>query len=1007
MTALESRLLALVAGTSTYPESGGSLPELAQVPAEIATIGNVLKTVYAAELQEGSRLNPSKAPLLEAIRSVVEAPTDFPGTPDPLVIYLSGHGRDYGGQYYLCTYDTNPASGKLVTSAVSMADLAAILQGGGRREIVLVIDACYAEMGVEGIAALTLDSRSTSGARQTVWGISAASRVEEAEQLVFAEAFADALRGARVPNAGPYLHVTDLVEQVNLDRGSGQLATVMPTSSVPGSPRVFRNPLYAGRPPTVPAATLDQFVGRDRARDELRSFAAGATDGGIAALVVTGASGAGKSTLLSMLERDLEKEQTSAILLDARGRSRPDLMDELFDLLGLDKPTRPGPQVARLQDAAELDVLLIDAPDTMDGGAGFLEEILRPMARHGGRIRLLLACREMPAVLRDLAGEIDLDSDEYFVADDLARLSRRVLTASGSVYADRLPGDVRRLSNSIREQSGRSFRMAGDLAWLYACGLATEEKVMPIQVERVASELLSIGLDPERSTGLLAPLAFAEGPGLPTFSLWLEVARRSTGVNYVPEELDDLIKDGSRRLITQTYAEPGQACWRMASDELAKDLNEPTDGGRIQAAFTDSLLALVPRTPDERPRWEQASEYTRRHLAMHAVKASRLMDLVDDPGFLLVTDVARTRRALYLEDSKHAWPDEAPTKATSTRRILDELDPSDRAGQLDRTAQLAYLSRLYGLDSLADHADTLPASWRTQWVAPAGVPWAPALASHQVGTSEFLLLGGAEGTVHLHRLGGETIELDRRLLGKVTSLAAGSVAGRQVAVAGDFDGAVVLYRLDTGEAQLISDSGPTVIGCAIVDDRLVVGTELGWTLYSADGTAQFEMPLNNEYFSVFATGTLDDEPVVVVGGRLTAWSLRTGEEVELSVGDAELDLLPTAITMVSSTGEFVVGYVTGEVLLFSPGGKRRRLLSHAGKVSSVVVVGEGARRQLLSAGHDGRVRRTPLGAEGPPAAEMNLGDNLDALVRGPSGWLGVAVSGRGGAILSWSEGPTG
>ncbi|WP_328998975.1 caspase family protein [Kribbella sp. NBC_00709] len=1005
-SAIAPDLVALVAGTAHYPKSNGKLDELHAVESEVAVVANVLATEYAARLLDDGGIDRDSASLLQAILNVLGEEAQSEGQLSPLVVYLSGHGLEGVGDYYICTSDTDPSPVWLPRSSMPMKQLAEILGHGNGREIVVVIDACQSEIGIEHIASFSLENRISGRRVGTVWGIAATSRVEEAGQLEFATAFADALRKPQVRRSQPYLQIAELIDQINRDRDN-ELACAIPGTSIRGISKVFQNPFYSGRLPLVPERALRLFGGRRQARRDLLQFARAEGADQQAVVVVSGGSGSGKSMMLSVLKNDLDEAGTANVVIDARGRGAKDLTTELFDELGIVRPPLPSDRIVALQDCPDEIVVLVDAPESMeeDDRDLFIADVLLPLAQRPGRLKLVLGSATVPDLLRDLAQEIDLDSEAYFVPDDLIDLAVKVLTAEGSGLTGKDGAEVRRLARWVGVQSGRSFRTADDLASWRARDPLTKEEDMPILVERIALRLKALNLNPDRTMGLLAPLAFAEGPGIPDFGLWLDVAKQSAGMDYTSEELVALLDALDTDLVTEAYAEPEQACWRMASDELVAELRRGRHLELMHAAFTDALLAAVPQLPSGTRQWELATEYTRRHLAIHAAKAGRLTGLLDDPGFLLITDISRTKRALYLEDSRASHPAESPSRSTLVRRLLEALAPADRADEVDRAGQLAYLAHVAGLDSLASRADKLPASWRTVWAAQADAPRATRLADHVVGNAELLVIGGYDGSVSFHRLGGETTAFDKRMSGMVTGLAVGRVDGRDVVLAGDFDGDVRLYDFGDLSARDIATNCGSVIGCAIVDGRLLVGTMTGWALYSTADEIELEVDTGEPQFSVFATGTIGSEPVVVLGGPSAVWSLRTGRSMALPAVEPGRGYWPTAITMCSSSGEIVVGYQNGEVLAFTGDGQRRRLAGHEGnKVSAVLLAGAGPTRQLLSAGHDGRVRRTPLGADAPPAAAMDVAEHLDDLVIGSSGWLAIAASGRGGAVLEWREG---
>jgi tetratricopeptide (TPR) repeat protein len=111
---------------------------------------------------------------------------------DILVFYYSGHGVVAGKDHYLLTIDSRVE--RLEGTAFPTASLARMLRDSKVRNVMIVIDTCYAGQGVKDFGQLARDYvgslRSGSDERTGVCAIAAARPKDEASQGVFSEIFA-------------------------------------------------------------------------------------------------------------------------------------------------------------------------------------------------------------------------------------------------------------------------------------------------------------------------------------------------------------------------------------------------------------------------------------------------------------------------------------------------------------------------------------------------------------------------------------------------------------------------------------------------------------------------------------------------------------------------------------------------------------------------------------------------------------------------------------------------
>lgn len=985
----EATLHYLVAGTANYPESGGVLADLPKVVDELAIVTGTFADAGGVPLPGGG-LNPDSRTLMTAVADAVAEPAD-----GPLVVYLSGHGvTDGAPYYYLCTHNTVPRRGLWGQTAISFIDLTALLRDIEGRQAVVVIDACFSEIALETAGLVDAIAAQTDGRRPEVYLIAAASRAEEARQLAFAQAFSDALRNPRVGRSQRYLRIDTLVDHINASLKDLQFARPKMLGSPSGEWRVFTNPHFRGPARPVPQQALATFTGRSRALGALRSCHERAA-GSPVALCVTGASGSGKSILLTHFHDTVrDSPRVRGVLVDAHRRDLRDVIDEIQDHLGIERQ-HPARAVDALRQYDTPVTLFIDGVDVLDDDQAdrFAKEFLLPIVEAPSPVRLVLSAIRPPESLHGIT-TVDLDGDAYFDRNNLVEFTATMLRSDDQQHRFVSDTELRAVALRIALRCGSSFRMARDLVRF---GAYWEDDDVPNALTILRAVFSGRGLDVEWGVGLLAPLAFAEGPGIPDFTLWLDVARRSTGTDYSDQDLDRLLAALDDDVVTEVYAQPEQACWRLEDGSVADELAAAGNGRTMHEAFADALLAALPlatRTPQE---WERATEYTRRHLAIHARKAGRLADLLDDPGFLLTTDVSRARRALFVEGS---------VKSTAVRRILDRLADPAGGTSAERAAQLCYLARASGLDTLADRTEQLPCAWRTIWAGHDG-PTARVFAPFGDEGQELLAIGCADGSIRLRRLvGGPTTVFGDPLPGMVTGLAVGTVDGRPHALVGAFDGTVRLFDLVTGAATPVAQAGQSVIGCAIADGQLVVASDRGWSSYPHGAPEpRWDVDTGEEQFTAFTCGVVRGEPVVVLGGAavLMAWSLRTGQEYQLGTAERGRPRRrrPTALAIDARTGAVVIGALDGTVRVLSANGTDRLIQRHGTEVSAVAVIQDGG-PVVMSSGHDGTVHRTPL-APTVPTASIVVGDRITAMAVGPTGWIALATPDLGGAIVRWAR----
>ncbi|HEV2375114.1 MAG TPA: WD40 repeat domain-containing protein [Streptosporangiaceae bacterium] len=426
--------------------------------------------------------------------------------------------------------------------------------------------------------------------------------------------------------------------------------------------------------------------GRERAADELASWAAG--PGGLPGLaVVTGGPGAGKSVLLASLvlaagqarEKRAPRGATRGALVqrmagllpatlaltavDAHGLSADQVANVVAAALG-----RPGggagallADLARTPERSDR-VLAVDAVDEAAAPASLLCGLLVPLARQPG-LRVVVGARRR--TLRG-AGALGLVID---LGDDAAPT---------------LPSDV-----------GETFGAA--LTRL-------ERRAPTAQV-------------------LLRALAWARGPGLPWEGVWVPAARAlagdGAGADVTDEDVQWLLSHAGADVV-QDIGPGGRLVYRLRHDLLAAALRgEPPNADPAsdyqpllqwqretsEQRVTEALLATVPASAGQRD-WLSAHPYLLTYLAQHAAAAGTgaLAALAADVDFLAVADPVTLGRLLSFA------PPELTSIGRAYRRALPLLGP-------DPHANAAYLMEaVHSLEGAgpADAAGAIAPLYRTR-----------------------------------------------------------------------------------------------------------------------------------------------------------------------------------------------------------------------------------------------------------------------------------------------------
>lgn len=680
------------------------------------------------------------------------------------------------------------------------------------------------------------------------------------------------------------------------------------------------------------------FSGRDRVLSELVCWLTAPTGDG-KGRVVTGSPGCGKSAVLGRIvalsdpvyrkrislegvdPRTVVPEGCVDVAVHARHKRFEEVVRHIAATLGvaadgaadllqeLSRRTREGPPV----------VIVVDALDEAGsgtaadaGGRGeprrIARELLRPLSEIPG-VRLLVGTRRpLVGSLGSTVAVLDLDEPAYLGDEDVAGYVCKVLLAAdepdiSTPYRDR-PELARTVAGAVAERAGGVFLVARMTARSLRAApepmditkLGWNEKLPSEIGEAFNDYLVRYGAEQERVRNLLAPLAFAEGRGLPRGVLWTRLAAAFSDAPCADGDIAWLLERASE-YIAEVPDEQGRSVYRLyhqaLADHLRADPRFPPQA--TQRRVVDALRStLSPAEDGAGFDWFGAHSYIRAHLATHAAAAGRLDELVADPEFLLSAD----QLALL-----SAFPAVSSTSARQVRnayeqvahRLVTGLSLDERAAYLQLSAQRC------GARVLAERIGGLGValSWSARWAwwSPTGVH--RHLSGHQSGVlavavgdldgRPIAVTGSADETARIWDLTTHQ-QIGQPLTGhdgSVTAVAIGELDDYSVVLTAGADGSVRVWDLSTGQELGPPLRGHTNAVSAVAIGRL--GDRPVAVTGSSDGTAriwnlatreQIGPPLTGHRSGVkaVAIGALDGRPVVLTGGednRVHVWDLAT------------------------------------------------------------------------------------------------------------------------------------
>ena len=441
----------LAAGTAHY--DCPDFPLLEKVPASLETVVKTLGGLGYSTVSgpPGYAIDPGREHLEDAMLEAVRAAP-------VVVMYYTGHASHPAGDtYYLVTRESD--SENLVRHGVPATEIPRYLArregidlAAEQPEVLIILDCCYSGSGGQEILA---DAVREIGNKNT-WLIASAGRLEEAQQGLFATAFADALRRPRTGVGTPYLSFEDVVGAINdALHAAGQVARFFaPSGGGTRTPPFLPNRFYQEATGmdhwlsllrSMPELSGSGFyltgrTGRIRASEDLARWMTDASRRGLA--VVAGSPGTGKSVILATMVL-LSLPSGRQVLLGAAGitefaQRTADLLppgtvsssvharrltsDQVATIIAENLDRQADSAMALLEDLDATPergsrVIVVDAIDEATSPGTLLRNLLVPLASQPG-IKVVIGARPHvlhPAGQPDLQAdlEIDLDAETY------------------------------------------------------------------------------------------------------------------------------------------------------------------------------------------------------------------------------------------------------------------------------------------------------------------------------------------------------------------------------------------------------------------------------------------------------------------------------------------------------------------------------------------------------------------------------------------------------------------
>lgn len=464
-------------------------------------------------------------------------------------------------------------------------------------------------------------------------------------------------------------------------------------------------------------------------------------------VALTGDSGSGRSRLLTGFLMLCDPDFRKQLLLDqldpstvppelpapsatnASGLTAAQFLWALADHygLGVERVEDIHPALAGLGETVPLVVLDVDRAGPVrsaDEPTRLVREVLKPLAALDP-VRLLvelsrpLATELAESLPPGVVQIMDLDDPQWSDPEALVRHAEAVL--SPQFGAPELPFTVQPeirhpLAAAIAHRAGTSPLV---VQLIVQCILTAPEGFTPADGERLPTSVSSalewhsrrLGADPGTLFALLAPLALAEGHGMP-LDLWPRLVSAVAG-----RDMTEAVTSGM--LLVGPFVTPVEDPDVASGQRTLLRLAHPAIGEAVRAALPQEhaaqaqiAMALLEAVPEQD--WSKADPYVRDHIAGHALGAGLLPQLLTDPGLFVYASPIPLRAAIEAVPSDSLG---APARTyLRTAALLTR-------NELSRLGRAALLETAFVEDGLHEYAAAVhrlgfDLPWRTLWSLP-------------------------------------------------------------------------------------------------------------------------------------------------------------------------------------------------------------------------------------------------------------------------------------------------
>jgi WD40 repeat protein len=463
-----------------------------------------------------------------------------------------------------------------------------------------------------------------------------------------------------------------------------------------------------GRGVTTSSEEASLFTGRERILRDLVGWVEN-PDG--RARLIRGVTGSGKSAVLSRLVLLADRELRQATVIDdapdgtvppvgavdlaivVADKTLDQVVATMSHWLDVNADTAASfvNGLGRRPDGRP-PLIVVDQLDAARDPEALVTFLLQPLAK-ARSARLLVGVKRrddcpLAAALSAYADQLGVD-DEYWEEEDVERYVRRLLTDRSRGYAaDKLTTE--RVAAGVTRAASRSYVVAQLSAmslWQRPDVVKDPPQGYPTEVISALSEsldALSVTVEPvaarrpalkRKLRDLLAALAYAKGPGLPTSGpSWPAVAEALHARSYKPEDVAWLLDTPAIYLLQKVDLE-GETGQQLFHEALGASLRDEFDDDAVHTAIVERLGALCEPTNAV-----PAARYVARHLPGHVAEIQAWETVAAQPHILDRLDPQAVCGEALRSGPQGGLLPAAIAGVIRSNRLMERSDLGDRAG---------------------------------------------------------------------------------------------------------------------------------------------------------------------------------------------------------------------------------------------------------------------------------------------------------------------------------------